>query len=341
MRVLGIETSCDETAAAVVEDARVVLSDVVGTQVDLHARYGGVVPEIASRRHLEVVDDVIALALERAGLALGDVDGIAVTTRPGLIGSLVVGLSSAKAYAWAAGKPIVGVHHVVAHLSGARLAEPGCDPPAVEPPFVGLVASGGHSDLILVRDWLEPELVGETRDDAAGEALDKVARHLGLGYPGGPAMEVAARGSTDPIAFPVADLGHSLDFSFSGAKTAVVRFTAALGPEEALRRRADIAAGFQAAVVGPLARNALSACVAEGARLLVVGGGVAANGLLRSILADDCASAGIALALAPMGYCTDNAAMVASAGCELLARGCRDDLLLDCESIAPIARARG
>jgi N6-L-threonylcarbamoyladenine synthase len=341
MRVLGIETSCDETAAAVVEDARVVLSDVVGTQVDLHARYGGVVPEIASRRHLEVIDDVIALALDHAGIALRDVEGLAVTTRPGLIGSLVVGLSSAKAYAWAASKPIVGVHHIVAHLSAARLAESGGEPPPVEPPFVGLVASGGHSDLILVRDWLEPELVGETRDDAAGEALDKVARHLGLGYPGGPALEAAARGSTEPVEFPVADLGDSLDFSFSGVKTAVVRLTAALGPDDTLRRRADLAAGFQAAVVGPLARNAARACVAEGVDLLIAGGGVAANALLRSLLADECAAAGITLALAPMRYCTDNAAMVASAGCELLSRGRRDDLLLDCESTGPIARRRG
>lgn len=337
MRVLGIESSCDDTSAAVVEDGWRVLANVVSSQTEVHARFGGVVPEIASRRHLERIDVVIAAALEKAQCSLSDIDGIAITNRPGLIGALVVGLTAAKSYAWAAGKPVIGVHHIEAHLHASRLDQP--EPP--RPPFVGLVASGGHSDLIWVPDWLQMRLLGETRDDAAGEAFDKVARHLDLGYPGGPAVQHAAEGSTEPFPLPIADLDDSLDFSFSGVKTAVVRLAERLGPEAARARQADIAAGFQRAVVEPLARNAVRACEQRGATELAVGGGVAANTLLRQRLGELCADRGIRLVLAPMRYCTDNGAMVAAAGCEALARGRVDDLTLDCHSTDPLTRWMG
>lgn len=337
MRVLGIETSCDETAAAVVEDGRRVLSNVVGSQVDLHARYGGVVPEIASRRHVELLDGVIAEALERAGADRRSLDGIAVTCRPGLIGALVVGLVAAKAYAWAWDLPLIGVHHIHAHAFGGRLAQDSAEG-IPEPPFVALVVSGGHSDLLLVRDWLDPRLIGETRDDAAGEAFDKVARLLGLGYPGGPAIQQAAEGARAAIPMPVADLGDSLDFSFSGLKTAVLRETERLGPERSRVRTSDLAAGFQTAVTMPLADKAIEACRRYEVPKLVVGGGVAANAELRRRLIEGCARAGIALALTPLEYCTDNAAMVAAAGYERLVRGEADDLGLDVESMAPIPR---
>lgn len=332
MRVLGIESSCDDTSAAVVEDGWRVLANVVSSQTEVHARFGGVVPEIASRRHLERIDVVIAAALEQAGCALAEIDGIAVTNRPGLIGALVVGLTAAKSYAWAVGKPVIGVHHIQAHLHASRLD---CEAPP-RPPFVGLVASGGHSDLIWAPDWLDMQLLGETRDDAAGEAFDKVARHLDLGYPGGPAVQRVAEGASDPFPLPIADLDDSLDFSFSGVKTAVVRLAERLGPEEARARQADIAAGFQRAVVEPLARNAVRACRERDATELAVGGGVAANALLRARLAELCGEAGIRLTLAPLRYCTDNGAMVAAAGCVALAAGRVDDLMLDCVSTDPL-----
>ncbi|MBD3175218.1 MAG: tRNA (adenosine(37)-N6)-threonylcarbamoyltransferase complex transferase subunit TsaD [Armatimonadia bacterium] len=331
--VLGVETSCDETAASVIADGTEVVSNVVGSQIDLHARYGGVVPEIASRRHLEMLDGVVAEALERAGIQEADLDGIAVTCRPGLIGALVVGLVGAKAYAWAWDKPLMGVHHIQAHVFGGRLADAD-----LAPPFVALVASGGHSDLLLVRDWLDPRLIGETRDDAAGEAFDKVARHLDLGYPGGPAIQKAAENATRPIDLPIADLGESLDFSFSGLKTAVVRLTEKMGEDETRIRAPDIAAGFQAAVTTPLARKTIEACRRHHVQRVVVGGGVAANSELRRRLTEGCAAAGLDLTLTPLKYCTDNAAMVGALGCERLARGDVDDLSLDVDSTAPLPR---
>jgi len=334
MLILGIETSCDETSAAVVRDGAEVLSNVVSSQIPVHTPWGGVVPEIASRQHLRLVDHVIAEALTTAGIAPEALDGVAVTNRPGLIGALVVGLCSAKAYAWVWRKPIVGVHHIEAHLHAARL-DADAPPPL---PFVGLVASGGHSDIILVEDWLEMRLLAETRDDAAGEALDKVARHLGLGYPGGPYVERVAGAATDPFELPVASLGDSLDFSFSGVKTAAVRLVERLGPEDTERRLADVVAGFQSAVMEPLARNAILACERTGVGCLVVGGGVAANSLLRTRLEALCAERSITLRLTPRKHCTDNAAMVAAAAWESLRRGRADDMLLDCASTAPIPR---
>lgn len=303
--VLGLESSCDETAAAVVADGRRVLSSVIASQADLHVKYGGVVPEIASRKHLENLLPTLREALERAGTSLAAVDLIAATAGPGLVGTLLVGLSAAKALAWALDKPLIGVNHLQGHLYANFLIDP---PP--EFPLVCLIVSGGHTDLIYLRGHGEMELLGRTRDDAAGEAFDKVARLLDLPYPGGPELERLAR-QGDPQAVPVprAWLPDSLDFSFSGVKTAVLNLVRSPRPPA----RADVAAAFQAAVVEVLAEKAVRAARLKGVRTLALAGGVAANGALRQAVVDR-AGPGLRVVYPPPGLCTDNAAMIAAAG---------------------------
>jgi N6-L-threonylcarbamoyladenine synthase len=306
--ILGIETSCDDTCAALVTEDGRVLSNVVASQGLLHEQYGGVVPEIASRRHLELVDAVLDDALERAGATLDDVDRVAVTQGPGLIGALLVGLSSAKALAAALGLPLTPVDHLHGHVVASTLG----DGP-VKPPYLCLVASGGHTFLARVDEPASYTRLGSTLDDAAGEAFDKGARLLGLGYPGGPLLQRAAEGG-DPHAFkfPVS-LPGELDFSFSGLKTSLLYRVRDLGPEEAERRRADLAASYQRAIVEALVTRTRHAIEREGAERLAIGGGVAANSELREQLASACEQLGIELWIPPHELCTDNAAMIAGA----------------------------
>jgi N6-L-threonylcarbamoyladenine synthase len=299
--VLGIETSCDETAAALLAPEGTLRSSVVSSQADLHARYGGVVPEVASRRHLELIAPVIEEALREAGATLDDVDRIAVTTRPGLVGALLVGVSAAKALAWARGLPLVAVDHLHGHVASLWVA-----PVVVEPPFTCLLASGGHTLLLRVEGRSGHEVLGSTLDDAAGEAFDKGARLLGLGYPGGREIDLLARsGDPDAYRFPVARV-PDLDFSFSGVKTALLYAIRDLPPGELERRRADLAASYQHAIVRALVEKVEAALGRTGHDTVAVVGGVAANGELRAALEG--------AALAPLSLCTDNAAMIASAG---------------------------
>jgi tRNA N6-adenosine threonylcarbamoyltransferase len=298
--ILGIETSCDETAAALVTDDGELLASVVSSQAELHARYGGVVPEVASRRHLELVTPVIREALQQAGATLDDVDRVAVTQGPGLIGALLVGLAAAKAIAWSRRLPLVPVDHLNGHIASLYL-----QPDPLEPPFLCLLASGGHTLLIDVRGYRDHSILGSTLDDAAGEAFDKGARLLGLGYPGGRELDNAARdGDPGAYDFPVARV-PGLDFSFSGLKTALLYATRDLAPEELERRRADLAASYQHAIVRALVGRVREAAEQTQAPQLAVVGGVAANSELRAALAD--------AALAPLALTTDNAAMIASA----------------------------
>jgi N6-L-threonylcarbamoyladenine synthase len=296
--VLGIETSCDETAAAVVTERGEIRSNVVASQAELHSAYGGVVPEIASRRHLELVSPVVREALSEAGAGLGDLDAIAVTAGPGLIGALLVGVSAAKGLAWGAGLPLVPVNHLHGHVASLFL-----EPDPLEPPFTCLLASGGHTLLLDVRDrdWASMEVIGSTLDDAAGEAFDKGARLLGLGYPGGAEIDRLAReGDPEAYSFPVARV-PGRDFSFSGLKTALLYAVRGLSPGELEARRADLAASYQRAIVRALVER----IEATGAETIAIVGGVAANSELRASLQGAHA--------APLRLCTDNAAMIASA----------------------------
>jgi len=307
--VLAIETSCDETAAAVVHGRR-ALSNVIASQATLHRPYGGVVPEVAARHHLGTVNGVVDQALEAAGLGLDDVEVVAVTQRPGLIGALLVGVATAKALAYAAGKPLAMVNHLAGHVAALWL-----EPVALDPPFMSLVASGGHTRLDLVLDYRSPRLVGQTIDDAAGEALDKGARLLGLGYPGGAALErLAAGGDREAFRFPVGLAGRpgSLDFSFAGVKTALRNVIEDLG-DEAEARRPDLAASYQEAVVRPLAERLVRAAVEHGAPAVALGGGVAANSRLRELVARGAEEAGLRMAVPERLLCTDNAAMIGAA----------------------------
>jgi N6-L-threonylcarbamoyladenine synthase len=314
-RILGIETSCDETAAAVVADGNRVLSSVVSSQVDIHARYGGVVPEIAGRAHVDLLTPVIAEALVEAGLdARGAEDGdgapgvaaVAATVGPGLVGSLLVGVSAAKSLALVWDVPFVAVNHLEAHLYAAFLEEPD-----LELPLVVLLVSGGHTLLVAMEDHGRYRLLGQTIDDAAGEAFDKVARFLGLGYPGGPVIDSqAARGRGDAIAFPRALFDDGLDFSFSGLKTAVITYVRK-HPDVSIP---DVAASFQEAVVDVLVAKARRAAAAVGARGLCLAGGVAANSVLRERILDACIADGLRAFVPSRSMCTDNAAMVAAAG---------------------------
>ena len=304
--LLGIETSCDETAAAVVAGGVDVRSSVVSSQVDLHARFGGVVPEIASRAHVELLGPVVAEALVESGRSGDDIDAVAATVGPGLVGSLLVGLAAAKALALVWGVPFVGVNHLEAHLYAAFL-----DEPALEPPMVALLVSGGHTLLVAVDDHGRYRVLGSTVDDAAGEAFDKVARFLGLGYPGGPAIDrTALTGDPTAIDFPRAMLDQGYDFSFSGLKTAVVTYVRR-HPEVATE---DVAASFQQAVVDVLVAKTRKAARDTGFDRVCLGGGVAANSLLRERFLDACATDGLQCHLPSRAMCTDNAAMVAAAG---------------------------
>ena len=303
--ILGIETSCDETAASVVVDAQNVLSSVVSSQVDLHARYGGVVPEIASRAHVELLTPVVAQALVEAGVEDGAVDAVAATIGPGLVGALLVGVSAAKSLALVWDVPFVGVNHLEAHMYASFLEDPG-----LELPIVVLLVSGGHTMLVLMEDHGRYRLLGQTIDDAAGEAFDKVARFLGLGYPGGPAIDrLAMEGDPSAIRFPRAMLDDSYDFSFSGLKTAVVNHVRK-HPDVSTP---DVCASFQEAVVDVLVQKAGRAAKAVGAKGLCLGGGVAANSQLRERFLDTCTEAGVHAFLPSRAMCTDNAAMVAAA----------------------------
>jgi N6-L-threonylcarbamoyladenine synthase len=341
--VLGLESSCDETAAAVVDDTGRVRSDVVHSQVRLHATYGGVVPELASRDHLRNVGPVVREALARAGATLNDIDGVAVTHRPGLVGALLVGVQAAKGIAWAAGKPLVGVDHLVGHLVAVFLRRSEGEGPGPALPFVCLLASGGHTAIYRV-DALEADRVAElgaTRDDAAGEAFDKVAKLLGLGYPGGPAIErTAAEGDPSRIALvaPMARSG-SFEMSFSGIKTQVAQLVRSRGDAISAADVRDTCAAFQAAVTGVLARKVIDAATRERVADVVLGGGVAANTELRRRTTELGAARGLRVWIPPVASCTDNAAMIAYAGALRLSAGAHDDWSLVAESRTSLERA--
>ncbi len=310
VRILAIESSCDETAAAVVEDGRRVLSNVISSQIETHALYGGVVPEIASRRHTECINAVTEQALKDAGMELKDVDAVAVTYGPGLVGALLVGVSFAKGLAFAAGKPLIGVHHIEGHICANYI-----DRPSLEPPFPCLVVSGGHTTLARVRDYGEYEILGRSRDDSAGEAFDKVARAIGLGYPGGPKIDrLSESGDPEAIDFPRAKVDGSVyDFSFSGLKSAVLNYLNGCRMAGTEVNAADVAASFQKAVVDVLVGHSMLALEQGGEKRFALAGGVAANRHLRAAFEAACAEKGVELFCPPPVLCTDNAAMIGAA----------------------------
>ena len=309
--ILGIESSCDETAAAVVADGKRVLSNVINSQIDLHKRYGGVVPEIASRNHIMNISPVVDEALAAAGVEFSDLSAIAVTYGPGLVGALLVGVSYAKALAYALGKPLVGVHHIRGHITANAIAHP-----EVEPPYVCLVASGGHSHIVRVEDYTHFEVLARTRDDAAGEAFDKIARVLGLGYPGGPLIDkLAKEGDAHAVEFPRVQMAEgSLDFSFSGVKTAVINYLHKAEMKGERVCRADVAASFQNAVCEALCSHTLRAATDAGVGTIALAGGVASNSALRAMMTAEAAKRGIAVIYPPPILCTDNGAMICAAG---------------------------
>lgn len=308
--ILAIESSCDETAAAVVKNGREVLSNVINTQIAIHTEYGGVVPEIASRKHIENINLVIRKALEDAGVTLDDIDAIGVTYGPGLVGALLVGVAEAKAIAFAKNKPLVGVHHIEGHISANYVENK-----ELEPPFVALVVSGGHTHLVKVNDYGEYEIVGRTRDDAAGEAFDKVARAIGLGYPGGPKIDkLAKEGNPDAIEFPRAHVDDApYDFSFSGIKSAVLNYINSANMQGKEINRADVVASFQKAVVDALVSRAVRLAKECGMDKLAIAGGVASNSALRAAIQEECTKNNIRFYSPSPILCTDNAAMIGAA----------------------------
>lgn len=320
--ILAIESSCDETAAAVVKNGREILSNVISSQIDLHTLYGGVVPEIASRKHIEKINQVIESALLESGLTLENMDAIGVTYGPGLVGALLVGVAEAKAMAYAANKPLVGVHHIEGHVSANFIEHPD-----LEPPFMCLIVSGGHTHLVIVRDYGEFEILGRTRDDAAGEAFDKVARAVGLGYPGGPKVDKAAKeGNPQAIKFPRAKVdGNRYDFSFSGLKSAVlnhINHANMMGEEINVP---DLLASFQNAVVDVLVSHTVDAAKEYGFKKVAIAGGVASNSALRKGMKEVCEKNGIEFYYPSPIYCTDNAAMIGTAAYYEFINGARAD----------------
>ena len=308
--ILGIESSCDETAAAVTLNGRTVLSNVINTQIDIHKKYGGVVPEIASRHHIQAIDTVIDEALEKANVTLEDIDAIAVTHGPGLVGALLVGVSEAKALAYATKKPLIGVHHIKGHIMANLIEHKN-----LEPPFICLVASGGHSHIVNVKSYTEFEIIARTRDDAAGEAFDKVARVLGLGYPGGPLIDsLAKKGNENAIAFPRVKMSDSLDFSFSGVKTAVINYIHNAEQKGEVIIPEDVAASFQNAVTDVLCEHTIKAAEAAKSNIITLAGGVASNSALRSKMTELANKKGIDVLYPSPILCTDNAAMISCCG---------------------------
>ncbi|MBN2549232.1 MAG: tRNA (adenosine(37)-N6)-threonylcarbamoyltransferase complex transferase subunit TsaD [Anaerolineales bacterium] len=342
-RILGVETSCDETAAAIVENGRIILTSTVASQVDLHAQFGGVFPEVASRQHIRTIFPIVETALQQSHLELDDLDAIAVTRGPGLPGSLVVGMNMAKGLALGSGLPLIGINHLEAHIFSAWLHWPPVVngaagnvelKPAPHFPLIILIVSGGHTELVLMEDFLRYQRLGATLDDAAGEAFDKVARMIGLGYPGGPAIQIAADGGNPrAFAFPRAWLEDTWNFSFSGLKTAVLREVRRLQEQQQPLPIADLAASFQEAVVEVLTGKTLRAAEAFGAAEILVAGGVSANRALRAAVY---AQSSIPVNIPPIDLCTDNAAMVAAAGYYRFVHGQRDSLAIDVQPNWPL-----
>lgn len=332
---LGIESSCDETAASVTADGRQVLSNIISSQIDIHTLFGGVVPEIASRKHLENIDKVINGALEEAGVGLDEIDLIGVTHGPGLIGALLVGVAAAKALAFAGDIPIVGVHHLHGHISANYIAAPD-----LEPPFTAVVVSGGNTDIVDVRDYNDLELLGASRDDAAGEAMDKIARVLGLGYPGGPKIDALAKqGNMHAIDFKRVTLEKgSYDFSFSGVKTHVINYVNTERQAGNELNNADIAASFQLSIMEVIAEKAVAAAKEYGRDKLALAGGVAANSLLRRLMEEACAANGIEFYRPEPVLCTDNAAMISCAAYYKFKAGHVDGLDLDAKPVLDFDR---
>lgn len=310
MKILAIESSCDETSASIVEDGRNVLSNIIASQIDVHKKYGGVVPEVASRMHIEVISSVVSEALQEAKLTFKDIDAIGVTYGPGLVGALLVGLQYAKGLSYSLKLPLIGVNHIEGHISANFIEHKD-----LEPPFICLVVSGGHTYIVYMKDYGSFEVMGRTRDDAAGEAYDKIARALGLGYPGGPKIDkIAKKGNSNLVKFPRANFhDDSLDFSFSGLKSAVLNYLNSSKMKGETISAEDVAASFQKAVVGVLTDNALKACRLKKANKIAIAGGVAANSCLRETLIKEGEKQGIKVLFPSMVLCTDNAAMIGSA----------------------------
>ncbi|PRR79024.1 tRNA N6-adenosine threonylcarbamoyltransferase [Clostridium liquoris] len=319
IKILAIESSCDETAAAVVVNGRQVLSNIIASQIDIHKKFGGVVPEVASRKHIEAISAVVQEALDSAKLSLQDIDAVGVTYGPGLVGALLVGLQYAKGLAYAIDKPLIGVNHIEGHISANFIQYK-----ELEPPFVCLVVSGGHTFIVYMKDYGDFEVMGETRDDAAGEAYDKVARAIGLGYPGGPKIDkLAKEGNDEAIKFPRANFhdDSSLDFSFSGVKSAVLNYLNNMKMKDEKINKADVAASFQKAVVDFLVDNAIKACKIKRVDKIAVAGGVASNSCLRNTLIKEGEKVGVKVLFPEPILCTDNAAMIGSAAYFELLKG--------------------
>lgn len=322
---LAIESSCDETAVAVLKNGREVLSNIINTQIDLHKKFGGVVPEVASRKHIENIDMVLEEALDKANITLDDIDHIAVTYGPGLVGALLVGLSHAKALAFTLNKPLVGVHHIEGHISANYIEHKN-----LKPPFITLVVSGGHTHLVEVKDYGVYEILGRTRDDASGEAFDKIARAMGLGYPGGPIVDrLAKEGNKNAIDFPRAYIDEGYDFSFSGLKSAVLNYLNAkkMKKEEIIVE--DVCASFQEAAVEVLSQKAIKAAREKGYNTITLAGGVACNSALREKITTLGKENNIDIKYPPLVLCTDNAAMIGCAGYYSYINGRRDDMSLN------------